>query len=729
MGFLSPITALIAAGITVPLLVALYFLKLRRRQVMISSTLLWKKAIQDMQVNSPFQKLRRSLLLLLQLLILGALLFAMARPTMQATAAPGQRVVIVIDHSASMNATDISPTRLDEAKKAALELIGNLDAGGDEPGGSSQGAPGQGAGVGGPSGGVSGGASGSAAGGAMVVSFAQNARVCQTFTNDLVRLRDAVRGIEPTDQVSDLGPALRLVEPFANKAMRDDVDSLVVYVISDGRVLMDGAAMSLSGAQLRYVPIGGGGGAPDADNVGIVSFSARRDFDKPEIVQVFARVANFGQDRVRANLTLSLDGRVTRVQPITLSPAPVASTPAPGSGSSLALGADSTAPPDAPTDAPTDSPPTLSPTPGPAGSETSVQFDFVLPGSALVELSHDHEDQLAADNAARLTLAPARRLRVLMVTRGNTYLDHGIRSAGVRQLVAMSPDKFEDQDPTALRRGGWDASGASGLAGEGFDVIVFDGYAPKATPLVDSLYFGAVPPIEGLQRVPSREGEPTLQRILDWVRDHPLLRYVVLDDVILTEPGRLEVPPQAVVLMTGQSGPLMAEVVHEGVRHVATSFDVLHSNWPLSVGFPVFLSNTVQTLGLGGLSGEAGVFYHTGEVAVVPADAEGALVYKGPVRLTVNRTTGAAVLPAFTRAGVYQTDAGIDPPFDRISVNLLDANESDVRTADLLMVSTVAGDAQAQPVSIRREVWRWFIWGALAVMMIEWLVYTRRMHL
>ena len=100
MGFLSPITALIAAGITVPLLVSLYFLKLRRRQVMISSTLLWKKAIQDMQVNSPFQRLRRSLLLLLQLLILGAMLFAMARPTMQTTASPGQRVVIVIDHSA-----------------------------------------------------------------------------------------------------------------------------------------------------------------------------------------------------------------------------------------------------------------------------------------------------------------------------------------------------------------------------------------------------------------------------------------------------------------------------------------------------------------------------------------------------------------------------------------------------------------------------------------------------
>jgi von Willebrand factor type A domain/Aerotolerance regulator N-terminal len=689
MGFLSPTTALIAAGITVPLLVSLYFLKLRRRQVMISSTLLWKKAIQDMQVNSPFQRLRRSLLLLLQLLILGALLFAMARPTMQTTAAPGQRVVIVIDQSGSMNATDVSPTRLDEAKKAALELIDNLDA----AAASGQGNPGGGAG----------GAQGQAGGGgAMVVSFAQNARVCQTFTNDLTMLRDAVKRIGPTDQVSSLEPALRLIEPFAQRASQDQEDALVVYVISDGRVRGGGRPMSLAGAQLRYVPIGGGpggmAGAADPDNVGIVSFSARRDFDKPEIVQVFARVANFGRDPVKTNLTLTLDGRVTRVQPVSLSAVPVSSD---GSG----------------------------PAGGSRRNESSVQFDFVLPGTALVELSHDYDDQLPADNTVRLTLAPARRLRVLLVTLGNAFLEHGIRSSGVRQLVFMTPEKFEKQDPGSLRRGGWDAAGASGLAGEGFDVIVFDGYSPKTTPTVDSLYFAAAPPIDGIQRVPPREGEPASQRILTWERDHPLLRYVVLDDVILGEPGRLVVSDEANVLMTGQSGPIMAEVVRDGVRHVVASFDILHSNWPLFVSFPVFLGNTMQTLGLGGLAEDAGVAYRTGEIASIPADTGGTLTYKGPVTMSVRRTQGAAVLGPFSRVGVYRTDAKVDPPYDRISVNMLDPGESDLRTADVLNVSTVAGNKQAQTATIRREVWRWFIWGALAVMLIEWLVYTRRMHL
>ena len=62
-------------------------------------------------------------------------------------------------------------------------------------------------------------------------------------------------------------------------------------------------------------------------------------------------------------------------------------------------------------------------------------------------------------------------------------------------------------------------------------------------------------------------------------------------------------------------------------------------------------------------------------------------------------------------------------------MNLLSPDESDIRTADILNVSSIATGTTAATTTFRREVWRWFIWGALAVMLIEWLVYTRRMHL
>src|SRR5947209_12751665 len=114
--FLSPAAGAIAAAVVIPLLLLLYFLKLRRRELPVASTLLWRKAIQDLQVNSPFQRLRRNLLLLLQLLILLALLLAFSRPVTSYRPPPGARSVILIDRSASMSAKDMNGrSRLEEA--------------------------------------------------------------------------------------------------------------------------------------------------------------------------------------------------------------------------------------------------------------------------------------------------------------------------------------------------------------------------------------------------------------------------------------------------------------------------------------------------------------------------------------------------------------------------------------------------------------------------------------
>ena len=71
MTFLAPSAGLLAAAFVVPLLLSLYFLKLRRRPVRVSSTMLWRRAVHDLQVNAPFRMIKPSWLLLLQLLARG----------------------------------------------------------------------------------------------------------------------------------------------------------------------------------------------------------------------------------------------------------------------------------------------------------------------------------------------------------------------------------------------------------------------------------------------------------------------------------------------------------------------------------------------------------------------------------------------------------------------------------------------------------------------------------
>ena len=102
-----------------PVILILYLLKLRRTEVVISSTLLWLKSLQDLTANAPFQRLRKNLLLLLQLLIALALALALARPYLRAEMLPGQYICLLIDRSASMQTQEKAGTRLDLARESA----------------------------------------------------------------------------------------------------------------------------------------------------------------------------------------------------------------------------------------------------------------------------------------------------------------------------------------------------------------------------------------------------------------------------------------------------------------------------------------------------------------------------------------------------------------------------------------------------------------------------------
>ena len=667
MNFLSPAAAAVAAAIAIPALVSLYFLKLKRRRVEIASTLLWKKAVKDMEVNSPFQKLRRNLLLLVQLLLLAALLVAMARPVLDEPAKPGQLVVIAVDHSASMNAVDAAGgegvTRLEEAKRRARERVDQLSRG--------EGAQ------------------------AMVVSYAGAARIRQPRTTDAAALRAAIDAIEPTDQPTTLRGAVELVAPFAQQAEAEGGAPVRLHLFTDGQSgeKARGAAGGISHAEVLYERVGGGD--DPIDNLAIVAFAVRRDFERPQVAEMFARLANYGGTRVEASLSLELDGKLIRVEPVSVAPAGEA-----GPGSA------------------------------------AIEMSFRLAGSGVVSIYHDHDDDLAADDRAWLNVAPSRRLRVLMVSTGNAFLERGLRAAGVRDLVTMPPEKYENQPAEALvRQPGANVSPAEA----GFDVIVFDGYAPRGLPPVSSLSFAAAPPIAGLERIGPKAEDPETQPVLDWERTHPLLRFVAMDDVLLAGPGRLVVPDRGEVLMTAQAGPVMASVTVDGRRHVAASFDVLNTNWPLFVSFPVFLTNAVETLGLGRFADSAAVGYRPEETAMVPAPGlaganAASLRFVGPTTLEADATPGGVVTPVIPRVGLYRArGSGADavpPPFDRLAVSLLNEAESDIRVREEVAVAAGGGVAAAGTVEGGyREVWPYFAMGALVLLMLEWLLYTRRMHL
>ncbi|MBN1419773.1 MAG: BatA and WFA domain-containing protein [Planctomycetes bacterium] len=265
MSFLAP-GALALLGF-LPVVVLLYFLKLRREEVRISSTLLWRKSLEDLLANAPFQRLRRNLLLFLQLLILAAIVLAIARPSFVASRAPARATVLLIDRSGSMNARERDGTRLALAKDAALDRIRAM-ADGDL---------------------------------AAVVAFASKPEVLAGPTADRTELARAVGGIRTSSLSTDLGAALELARSLA--AARE---GMRILVIGDGAYEgLDTLPFETRTLDIEVISVGETGA-----NAGIVSIEARRDPAGGGETEIYAEIHNAGPEPWAGLAVLRQEGRL-----------------------------------------------------------------------------------------------------------------------------------------------------------------------------------------------------------------------------------------------------------------------------------------------------------------------------------------------------------------------------------------------------------------------------------
>jgi hypothetical protein len=666
--FLNIWPAALAAALAIPALLVLYFLKLKRRELAVSSTLLWKKAIQDLQVNAPFQKLRKNLLLLLQMLLLILLLLALSRPITFFTPGAGKSNVIIIDRSASMQAADVNHrTRLDEAKRRAKSLVETLDRGST----------------------------------AMVIAFDERAETVQPWSSDTAALKAAIDRIQATDCKSRLKQAYQLADAlthFNKEQLRSNVTPPDVHVYSDGRVL-DQSELSIQG-NLKYEKIG----TDTAGNIAVVALSAKRLYERPTEVQIFARLANYGPEPVTADVEL-------QIAPIDPSD--------PGKDNFQLSGARSVKlVPERWDDATRDA----KAKEGIVGAE-SVEFSLNLTTAAVIRVEQKNKtgDQLAADDAAQVVLPPPKALSVLLVTPGNYYLEKAIANMNLKDPVTMAPAEFDAKQP------------------KDFDVIIFDGHSPKVLPESGNfIYFACMAP--GLKLKPTLDnGQQVLMTecsVLDWQRDHPMLKYLSLSKLYAAEAIKLDLPLEAEVLVEGMKGPLVVMYREGRSMHLAVTFDVMQSNWPLRVSFPIFLHNALQFMALGANMDTK----QSQDPGSTPRIPRANLMRIDPPPKTI-RLTGPGVsrdlpipeagdfaLPPLDSVGVYRLEPTVQQ-YERITVNLLDPNESNLIPVDRPPGNIGEAVANAGGKS-RLELWWWIVaCGALPMLLLEWWVYTRRVHL
>jgi Ca-activated chloride channel family protein len=261
VSFLAPAAFALAA--LVPIIVAMYLLKLRRTEQVVSSVYLWQRMVRDVEANAPWQRLRRNLLLILQLLFLAALILALTRPFTWVEGASGQAVILILDTSASMAAADVAPGRLEAAKAQARQVVDGLP---DDAR-------------------------------VTVIAASDGAQVLLAASQDRRQARLAIDGLRAGAGGSDLTAALELASAIAARQPETEI-----VVLSDGRVTLP-ERLALKG-RVRYLPIGVSG-----DNQAIAALSLQPAPGSGNLT-AFVQVANYGPAPAPRRLALYADGRL-----------------------------------------------------------------------------------------------------------------------------------------------------------------------------------------------------------------------------------------------------------------------------------------------------------------------------------------------------------------------------------------------------------------------------------
>jgi Ca-activated chloride channel family protein len=270
MSFLAPAAA--ALALTLPVIVALYFLRIRRPTRVVPALHLWPDQIRDRQANVPWQKLRFSWLLLLQLLVAAFLVAAAVQPALSASVTFAPHSIVLLDASASMQARDVQPSRFEEARRQVGAMIDQL-APQDRM---------------------------------TLIALQSTPRIAGSATGDHDALHRALDGINATNGPADLTAALSLAAGIVRSG-----DDARAYLFSDGIVepvratFADGLPFPV-----EYHRIGLSG-----ENVALTSLVVRTSAQSRA---AYLRVQNFGQQPRSFSLEWRSDAGLIDVRPMSL---------------------------------------------------------------------------------------------------------------------------------------------------------------------------------------------------------------------------------------------------------------------------------------------------------------------------------------------------------------------------------------------------------------------------
>lgn len=262
-------------AVIIPLIILLYLLKPRRREMMVPSTYLWEQVQKDIEVSNPWQRLKKNLLLLLQLLAAVLLVIALTRPYLPVAQDSARHLVVVLDCSASMAASDVSPSRFDEARRVAGKMADQLGPGDCMT----------------------------------LITMEEKPGILVSASRDRKEIKRLLQEARLSSGSADLEPVLAIVS-----AMLKNDNNISLLILTDGGVKPVENQIKLS-CPVKVELIG-----KKSDNLAITTLATRRHGSQ---VITLARVQNFSNRKIESDIELRTQGSLIDVRSLVMKPGEV----------------------------------------------------------------------------------------------------------------------------------------------------------------------------------------------------------------------------------------------------------------------------------------------------------------------------------------------------------------------------------------------------------------------
>lgn len=534
-------------GLTLPAILLMYLLKRKYIDTVVPSSLLWNRVLKETEATRPWQRLRRNLLLILQLIAAACLVFAAMQPYVLADSQAKGHIVVVLDRSASMASLASDPypgaaagtgsgtgtgttadtgngatkdpntaalTRLEQAKQG---LLADLEKR----------------------------ASGSRV---TLLALGSIPQIVLTRESDSAKIAEAINGLSPDYGAAAYQETLSLAAALTST----DTDAEIV-IWTDGQWTQDAGGIPVQ-APVQIKTVGDG----STGNIAVAEFGVRMEAASTDGnwsttsdssgAAASKQTEGAGTGRITAIASIKNWGTVPREIDITLYAERTAAD-----YRTLTL---------------------------PPGGQQTVSFTG-LPAADYYKVSIDTPDVYAPDNQAYAFAADNQPRTALLVTEGNLFLEKALQLAQV-SVVKASPDNAA---PTLQKQP---------------DLVILDSGAEGKAVGADWTKL-----LEGKPQwvLNSGAGQAELTGNGYTITAHPVTEHIGLTDTHIGAARKLTLPAWATPLIKQGETVLLAAGLDDGVPRLLFGFDLHQSDLPLRPEFPILVQNAVDWLSARGATG------------------------------------------------------------------------------------------------------------------------------